>query len=104
MNNGSEAPKMDQHKVVSDWIITTQDTIYTLQMWIGLLESWRDSGQAEPDDFMDACRQLCEAGLGSWANEAGGHGIVAVAEALGLRMEARDVIENNYRNCRWCLR
>lgn len=91
-------------KVVSDWIIATQDTIYTLQTWIGLLESWRDSGQAEPDDFMDACRQLREAGLGSWANEAKEHSIVALAEALGLRMETWDVIENDRRNGRRCPR
>lgn len=95
---------MDLHKVVSDWIMATQDTIYTLQMWIGLLESWRDSGQAEPDDFMDACRRLREAGLGSWANEAEERSIVALAEALGLRMETWDVIENDQRNGRRCPR
>ena len=78
---------MDQHKVVSDWIITTQDTIYTLQMWTGLLESWRELGRAEPVDFVEACQQLRDADLWNWAQEAGGHGIAALAEAMGVRLD-----------------
>ena len=27
---------MDRQKVISDWIFATQDTIYLLQMWLGL--------------------------------------------------------------------
>ena len=73
---------MDQHKVVSDWIITTQDTIYILQMWIGLLEGWREIGQAEPDDFIEAYQQLKDAQLEHWASQAGGHGLQALAKAL----------------------
>ena len=30
---------MDRQKVISDWILATQDTIYLLQMWLGLLDS-----------------------------------------------------------------
>ncbi|MBE7550102.1 MAG: hypothetical protein HS126_03370 [Anaerolineales bacterium] len=30
--------------------------------------------------FVEACRQLREAGLWQWAAEAGGHGIAALAE------------------------
>jgi len=41
---------MDRQKVVSDWIIATQDTIYALHMWLGLLEIWRTVGHAEPDE------------------------------------------------------
>ena len=78
---------MDQHKVISDWIITTQETVYTLQMWIGLLESWRKLGRAEPEDFVEACQQLREAGLWNWAREAGGHGVGALAEAVGVQLD-----------------
>ena len=52
---------MDRRKVISDWIIATQETVYLLQMWLGLLEDWRERGQAEPDDFMVAYHQLKEA-------------------------------------------
>jgi hypothetical protein len=55
---------MDRRKVISDWIIATQETVYLLQMWLGLLEDWRERGQAEPDDFMEAYHQLKEAELG----------------------------------------
>jgi hypothetical protein len=73
---------MDRHQVVSDWILTTEDTIYLLQRWLGLLESWREFGQAEPDDFMDGCLQLKEAHLWQWASQAGGHGLKALAIAV----------------------
>jgi hypothetical protein len=66
---------MDQQKVISDWIIATTDTIYTLHMWLGLLENWRQADHAEPDDFTDGCLQLKEAELWQWASRAGGHGI-----------------------------
>ena len=75
---------MDRQKVVADWIITTHDTIYALQTWLGLLENWREADQAEPDDFMDACQQLREADLWQWASRAGGHGIRALAGAVRL--------------------
>jgi hypothetical protein len=32
---------MDRQKVITDWLLTTQDTIYALQTWLGLLENWR---------------------------------------------------------------
>ncbi len=54
---------MDRQKVIGDTILAAQDTMYALQMWLGLLEGWRESGQAEPDDFMDACQQLKDANL-----------------------------------------
>jgi hypothetical protein len=73
---------MDQQKVISDWILTTQDTMYVLRNWLGLLESWRELGQAEPDDFRDACQQLKDAELWQWASRAGGHGIEALAGAV----------------------
>ncbi len=75
---------MDQHKVISDWVISTQDTIYILQEWVGRLEIWQSLGQAEADDFNDACQQLQEAGLWSWAGQAAGHGIGALARAVGV--------------------
>ena len=34
----AEEGDMDRQKVISDWIFATQDTIYLLQMWLGLLE------------------------------------------------------------------
>ncbi len=73
---------MDRQKVVSDWIIHTQDTIYLLQEWLGRLEGWQTLGQAQPDDFAEACQLLQEAGLWAWAGEAAGHGILALAEAV----------------------
>lgn len=73
---------MDRQKVTSDWILGVQDTIYVLNTWLGLLESWRESGRAEPDDFMDACGQLREANLWPWAQRAGGHGLEALAAAV----------------------
>lgn len=73
---------MDRQKVVTDWILSTQETIYILQMWLGLLESWREVEGAEPADFMDGCQQLREAHLWQWARRAGGHGIQALAAAV----------------------
>lgn len=73
---------MDRQKVITDWLLTTQDTIYALQTWLGLLETWREAGRAEPDDFMDACQQLKDADLWQWASRAGGHGIKALAGAV----------------------
>ena len=79
-----EACNVDRQKVITDTILATQDTIYLLQMWLGLLECWREIGRAEPADFMDGCQQLREADLWHWANEAGGHGIGALAQAVGI--------------------
>jgi hypothetical protein len=75
MNNDS--------KVVNDWILATQDTIYQLQEWLRYLEMWHTNGWAEPDDFQEVCGQLREAGLGEWAGRAGGHGLEALAQAVG---------------------
>ncbi len=75
---------MDRQKVITDSILATQDTIFILQTWLGLLEDWQSRGGAEPDDFMEACQQLKEATLWQWANEAGGHGIRALAGAVGV--------------------
>ncbi len=73
---------MDKQKVVADWMIATQETVYTLQTWMGLLESWQAAGRALPDDFSEACQQLKDAGLWAWAKEAGGHGVAALAKAV----------------------
>ncbi len=51
---------MDRQKVITDWMITVQDTVYTLQVWLGLLENWRALGQAEADDFNEACHSFSE--------------------------------------------
>ncbi len=75
---------MTKQKVVTDWMIATQDAVYTLQVWLGLLESWRDMGRAEPEDFSEACQQLKDSGLWPWAGEAGGHGLTALARAVGV--------------------
>ncbi len=77
-----QSPYPTKQKVVTDWIIATQETVYTLQVWLGLLENWRDLGQAEAEDFSTACQQLKDAGLWQWAREAGGHGVVALARAV----------------------
>lgn len=79
-----EAGNVDRQKVIGDTILATQETVYTLQMWLGLLESWREQERAEPDDFMEACQQLKEAQLWHWANQAGGHGLEALARAIGV--------------------
>ncbi len=79
-----EEGKVDRQKVITDTILATQDTIHLPQMWLGLLECWREYGRAEPDDFLDGCQQLREADLWHWANEAGGHGIGALAQAVGI--------------------
>ena len=75
---------MDRQKVIGDTILAAQDTMCVLQMWLSLLEGWRESDQAEPDDFMDACQQLKDANLWQWVNQAGGHGIEALSQAVGL--------------------
>ncbi|MCP4285882.1 MAG: hypothetical protein GY792_15740 [Gammaproteobacteria bacterium] len=77
---------MDEQKIINDWTLATQDTIFILQTWLGLLEDWQSRGQVEPDDFMEACQQLKEAALWQWANEAGGHGIEALARAVGVQI------------------
>ena len=75
---------MDRQKVITDSILVTQDTIFILQTWLGLLETWQSQGQAEPDDFMEVCQQLKEAQLWHWVNQAGGHGLEALARAVGV--------------------
>ena len=75
---------MDRQKVIDDSILVTRDTIHILQIWLGLLESWRKQGQAEPDEFFNACRQLKEAELWHWVVLAGGHGLEALAKAVGV--------------------
>ena len=82
---------MDRQKVIGDTILAVQDTIHVLQVWRGLLETWREQGQAEPDEFADACRQLKEAGLWQWARQAGGHGLEALAEAVQVQEELLQV-------------
>ena len=82
-----EAGKVDSQKVIGDAILATRDSIYILQRWLGLLEQWRESGQAEPEEFIDACRQLKEAELWYWARQAGGHGLEALAEAVQVQEE-----------------
>ena len=78
---------MDSQKVIGDAILVTRDSIYFLRRWLGLLEQWRESGQAEPEEFIDACRQLKEAELWHWARQAGGHGLEALAEAVQVQEE-----------------
>ena len=75
---------MDRQKVIDDTILAVQDTIHVLQVWRGLLETWRDQGQVAPDEFADAFRQLQEANLWHWARQAGGHGLEALANAVGV--------------------
>ena len=75
---------MQRGKVLSDWLLAVQDTIYALQVWSGFLENWQSQGCAEPEDFVEACQQLKEAGLWAWAGEAGGHGLKALAMALEI--------------------
>ena len=75
---------MNRQKVIDDSILTTRDAIYTLQIWLRLLESWQNQDQVEPEEFADACRQLKEAELWHWARQAGGHGLEALARAVGV--------------------
>ena len=75
---------MDRQKVIGDSILAVRDTIHILQVWLGQLENWRDQGQAEPEEFAEACRQLKEAELWHWARQAGGHGLEALARAVGV--------------------
>ena len=79
---GDDNNRLDQEKILDDWIIATQETIYILQTWLGLLEQWRAAGRIEPDDFSDACHVLRDANLWSWAAEAGGHGLAALSELV----------------------
>jgi hypothetical protein len=73
-----------ESKVVNDWILATRETIYQLQEWLMYLEVWQSNGFVEPDDFQEACWLLREAGLWEWAGRAGGQGIEALAEAVGV--------------------
>jgi hypothetical protein len=82
-----EAATVSSQKVIGDAILNTRDSIYILQRWLGLLERWRASGQAEPEEFIDACRQLKDADLWHWVRQAGGHGLEALAEAVHVREE-----------------
>ena len=89
---------MNDQKVVRDWILTTQDTIYALQEWLGRLELWQSSGQVDPADFAEACRLLQEAGLWGWAREAGGHGIERLAAAIEARTSQGAVLTEGCRD------
>lgn len=73
---------MSERKVLDDWLIATQETIAALQTLVLQLDMWRIQERADPADFAIAIQQLQEAGLLYWANEAGGHGLLALAEAL----------------------
>ena len=73
---------MSSQKVLGDWLIATRETIYQLQCWLRLLESWRSQGRIESQEFAAARRELAEAGLGHWAEQAGGHGLEALARLL----------------------
>ena len=79
---------IDKEKIIDDLILATQDTVFVLQTWLGLLEMWQSVGRAEPDDFMDACQQLREVGLENWVNEAGGQELAVLAEAVALPMDS----------------
>ena len=83
---------MDSQKVIGDAILVTRDSIYLLRRWLGLLEQWRETGHAEPDEFIDACRQLKEAELWHWARQAGGHGLEALAEAVQVQEELMEQV------------
>ena len=78
---------MDRQKVIDDSILVTRDSIYLLQRWLDLLEQWRKAALAEPDEFIEACRQLREAGLWPWVRQAGGHGLETLAEAFQVEEE-----------------
>jgi hypothetical protein len=80
----TEDCEVDRQKVIDDSILVTRDTIHILQLWLELLESWRIQGQAEPAEFFDVCRQLQEAELWHWVRLAGGHGLDALAKAVGV--------------------
>ena len=75
---------MNRQKVLGDSILTTRDAIYTLQMWLRLLESWQNQDQVEPEEFAYACQQLKQAELWHWVRQAGGHGLEALAKAVGV--------------------
>jgi hypothetical protein len=79
--------RMNQHKVIGDWILATKDTIFVLQQWRDLLVKWQMLGEVERETFADACRQLKDAGLWQWAREAGGHGIEALARIDDIPLE-----------------
>ena len=83
-----------EQKLIQDFLLATQDTIFILQKWSGRLEQWQSQGQIEPEDFVEACRQLREAGLWAWAADAGGHGIATLAATLinepAIRAEITD--------------
>ncbi|GIK40109.1 MAG: hypothetical protein BroJett011_39420 [Chloroflexota bacterium] len=72
--------KTIEQKMLQDWIFATQATILLLRKLSGRLEQWQTQGYIEPEEFIEACRQLREARLWQWAAEAGGHGIAALAE------------------------
>jgi hypothetical protein len=85
---------VDSRKVLDDWLIATQETISILQNWVLLLDEWRNGGPPDPGDFAIAVQQLREAGLGRWADEAGGHGLAALARTVDT--ENRDAYEGSY--------
>jgi hypothetical protein len=90
VQNGHQIVKeaaVDRQKIIAEWIAATEETLYTLQTWLGLLEDWQSRGQAEPDDFVEACWQLKEAGLGHWTDEGNHPGIKILARAVGFRVE-----------------
>lgn len=78
---------MNRQKVIDDSILVTRDAIHILRIWLELLERWQNQGQAEPDEFTEACHQLQEADLWSWARQAGGHGLEALARAVHIQPE-----------------
>ncbi len=74
---------MDEQKIIQDCILTTDDAIYLLQEWKGLLEQWQSAVRFDPADYQAMRQELTETGLWSWAREAAGHGETALQAVLG---------------------
>lgn len=70
------------HKVISDFILTTKDTIFVLQEWLAMLE--RQQGQEEigPGEFEVIYQRVREIGLGPWLERASGYDLAALSQVV----------------------
>jgi len=71
-----------------------------LQRWLRLLENWRLQGHIGPHEFAAARRELAEAGLAHWTEQAGGHGLEVLARLLDDQKNARCTLKGTLKSPR----
>lgn len=70
------------HKVISDFILTTKDTIFVLQEWLAMLERQQGQDEIERGEFEAIYQRVREIGLGPWLERASGYDLAALNQVV----------------------